>query len=159
MEPVGSLLKQYLESHNLRSDSGYPALFRGWRTVIHGQLVEHSRVLDVKNRVLIVEVDHPGWRQILLLQKVDILKKVHRLFPELEIADIKTVLIKDSKAPKIMTTAVSFAGASQKENKDHDEILTKSKINEEDDASTTDDRFRSILCSLYRQIVERSNSD
>lgn len=38
------------------------------------KLAAHSRVIDLKNGVLLIEADHPGWIQLLQLNKAFILK-------------------------------------------------------------------------------------
>ena len=158
MEPVGDLLKRYLESRNLRSEHGYPALFRGWGTVIHGHLAQHSRVVDVKNRVLIVEVDHPGWRQIILMQKDDILRKIHHLFPELEINDIKTILFNDNRLYRKPEADFATAEGKNRAEEDPGKSEKGTETYKENVAATKDEKFRSTLHDLYMQIVERSRN-
>ena len=43
------------------------------------QLASHSRVADLKNGILLVETDHPGWSQMLQLHKKFILTGMNRL--------------------------------------------------------------------------------
>jgi hypothetical protein len=52
-------------------------------------LAEHSRVYEVKNRNLFIEVDHPGWMQLLFMKRPQILRSVKRKYPALNIRDVK----------------------------------------------------------------------
>lgn len=46
---------------------------------------EHSRVIDLKNGILLIEVDHPGWQNLIQFYKKFILKGFEFSFPELKI--------------------------------------------------------------------------
>ena len=48
-------------------------------------LVSHTKVIDLKNGILLVETDHPGYIQILQMYKSYILRGLKQKYPELEI--------------------------------------------------------------------------
>lgn len=62
-----------------------------WKKIItsismNGQnIYEHSRVIEIKNNILLVEADHPGWIQLLQGHKNYILKGLSMYAKELEI--------------------------------------------------------------------------
>lgn len=49
------------------------------------KLAGHSKIVDLKNGILYVEADHPGWIQMLGNYKKYILKGINSKFPELKI--------------------------------------------------------------------------
>ena len=49
-------------------------------------LLDHSRIIDLKNGVLLVEADHPGWISLLQLHKKFILKGMNMYLPNVEIS-------------------------------------------------------------------------
>lgn len=51
-------------------------------------LYTHSRIIDLKNGVLLVEADHPGWIQLLQMHKNYILKGLQKASPNLKINTI-----------------------------------------------------------------------
>lgn len=51
-------------------------------------LYSHSRVIDLKNGILLVECDHPGWIQTLRLYQKYILTGLKRGVPELKISSL-----------------------------------------------------------------------
>ena len=55
----------------------------------------HSRVKELERGLLMVEVDHPGWIQILQTKQRQLLKAVQRKFPELNIRAIAFRLGRD----------------------------------------------------------------
>ena len=48
-------------------------------------LVSHTKVIDLKNKVLLIETDHPGYIQTLQMYNSYILKGLKQKVPELEI--------------------------------------------------------------------------
>ena len=65
-----------------------------WRQVVSSingngsQIADHSRLVDYKNGVLLVETDHSGWTQLLQLNSKYILKGLKMKFPQLEIKSL-----------------------------------------------------------------------
>lgn len=60
---------------------------RSNRNPLEGQnLAEHTRVKDLKNGVLFVESDHPGWTQLLKMYEKFILIGMQRALPQLYIS-------------------------------------------------------------------------
>lgn len=48
-------------------------------------LADHTRVVDFKNGILLIESDHPGWIELLQLHKSFILKGLNMSMPQLKI--------------------------------------------------------------------------
>ncbi|MBA7621137.1 hypothetical protein ES703_28494 [subsurface metagenome] len=89
MKKAGEILKSLLDEEGKRNAHLYSSFFRGWQKIVGTSLAEHSRVYDIKNKILLVEVDHPGWLQRLHFKKRAILRLVRKLYPELDIHDLK----------------------------------------------------------------------
>ncbi|MGL4986535.1 MAG: DciA family protein [Treponemataceae bacterium] len=65
------------------------------KITIDGQrLADHSRIHDLKNNMLIIEVDHVGWIQVLQFHKKFILKELKKT---VSILEIKTLSFKLNK--------------------------------------------------------------
>lgn len=41
----------------------------------------HSKLLDIKHQTAVIEVDHPGWSQQILLNKKYILRNFQKISP------------------------------------------------------------------------------
>ena len=48
----------------------------------------HSRIRELERGVLLVEADHPGWIQLLMMKQAELLAVVKRRYPELDIQGI-----------------------------------------------------------------------
>ena len=51
-------------------------------------MASHSRVVDLKNNMLLVEADHPGWINLIQFHKAYILKGLQMKFPDLKIKSL-----------------------------------------------------------------------
>jgi hypothetical protein len=69
--------------------------FASWERAAGERLSAHSRPVDVRNGIVIVEADHPGWVQLLQLDQRRILEAIKRSFPELGITGIAFKTAKD----------------------------------------------------------------
>ena len=87
MNVFGNIERKDLENSN--------KILKVWRTVIESinnqnakKLSAHSRIIDLKNEILLVEVDHPGWIQLLQIYQKYILTGIHRNIPDLKISSL-----------------------------------------------------------------------
>ena len=62
------------------------------------QLADHSKILDLKNGILIVETDHPGRIQLFQMYKNYIQKGINKNLPDLQ---IKNIVFKLKKTDKV----------------------------------------------------------
>lgn len=51
-------------------------------------LIGHTKIIDCKNGMLLIEVDHPGWIQILQMQQKSILNEINKKFEKKTITGI-----------------------------------------------------------------------
>ena len=92
LKKAADILKAVLGDQAARQGENWSSFFRGWAAIAGDDIAAHSQVKDVKRGSVIVEVDHPGWLQMLQLEKAAILKSIQGHYPELEIRDIRCFL-------------------------------------------------------------------
>ncbi len=69
-------------------------ILKYWRIVVESiygngkKLAAHSKVVDLKNGILLIETDHPGWSQLLHTSQNYILKGLKRYIPNVEIRSL-----------------------------------------------------------------------
>ena len=88
MEKAGDILKQLLDTKQRQNAAHYSSLFKGWEGMVGAPMDQHSWVKDIVNNILLVEVDHPGWMQMLFFKKRQILSSLKKAYPDLAISDI-----------------------------------------------------------------------
>ncbi len=92
MKKVGELLKEYLREKGWLSSNPYEPLFREWKRIAGESLAAHARLVDVRDGILLVEVDHPGWLQMLQLGKAALLAAARRAAPQANVEGIRVRL-------------------------------------------------------------------
>ena len=120
-------------------------------------LADHSRIIDLKNGILLVETDHPGWTQLLQLHKKYILKGLHTNFPQLKI---------DSLAFRLAGSSVTLSYIKNKKNEEakkqfikgieEEEIILKKKGfgNENPDKKTEKEALPDDLKNLFDSLKQ-----
>ena len=80
---ISSVWKDILCSIQNRSSDNY-----GIKNNLGRKLADHTKIIDLKNEILIVETDHSGWIQTLQLYNRYILRGLKKNFPKLSIKSI-----------------------------------------------------------------------
>ncbi|MCX7031165.1 MAG: DUF721 domain-containing protein [Spirochaetes bacterium] len=89
MRKVGDVLRDFLKERGWPAEDPYAPLFRGWEEIAGPDLGSRSRVVEVEDGVIVVEVDHPGWLQMLQLKKRSLLKAARQAVPRGRIEDLR----------------------------------------------------------------------
>lgn len=89
MEKAGDIIKKYFETLNIDKKTGTVSIFRGWNAIVDSGLASHSKVIEIEKSVLFVKVDHPGWAQTIIFKKKNILRKIKKKYPNLNVKDIR----------------------------------------------------------------------
>jgi hypothetical protein len=95
MERARDALNRFFNLYNLQAGRDWSEFFSGWVKLVGEDLASHTRVFDVKNGALIVEVDHPGWMQLLQLRRQSVLAEVGRRYPQLGIRSMQMRLVRE----------------------------------------------------------------
>lgn len=133
------LLVKTFENISFSTSNNAYSVLDGWKKVLckiksnknpyEGQnLAEHSKVVDLKNEILIVEVDHPGWMELLQLHKKFILKGLNMNMPNLKIKNIAFKL--KSKNDDFLNNKISEEESifkMQKKIEDEEKIINSSE--------------------------------
>lgn len=74
----------------------YVALHQNWQSLVGMDLAAHSEPVDIRRDALVVELDHPGWMQMLQMQERRLIERLRREFPELAIKTLQMRLRNES---------------------------------------------------------------
>ncbi|HUW69792.1 MAG TPA: DUF721 domain-containing protein [bacterium] len=89
---------------------GWSNFFGFWGKAAGPNLAAHSRPVDVRNGIVFVEAEHPGWIQLLQMNQHRILETIRIAFPELGISGIAFRLAKDGSVPGTALAGAARAG-------------------------------------------------
>ena len=88
MRKVDDLLQQFLDRIGRSDGAPYIGLFRGWRRIVGDRIADHAEPVDIRGSALIVEADHPGWVQMVMMSQAQILRQLKARYPELGITGL-----------------------------------------------------------------------
>ena len=95
MRKADDLIQRFLDSiGQTQEGSLYVGLFRSWQPIVGERIAAHAQPVDVRGHSLVVEADHPGWVQMVMMQRSRIIGELSRRFPQLEITGL-TVRVAD----------------------------------------------------------------
>ena len=103
MDQIGEFLKQLLDKNEIALNNNYNSFFKSWDKIAGERLSDYTKVKDISNNQLIIEVSHPGWLQMFQFEEQKILKKIRKEYPELKIKTIKLILKERTEKNKSAT--------------------------------------------------------
>jgi hypothetical protein len=112
MKTAGSILSALFDEQFMKKAEGVSKLFDSWTDITEkngiAAAAAHSRIKDLDRGILLVEMDHPGWKQILQTKQSKLLNDFRRRFPELDISGLSLMLGSQTsgEAQEAETTAV-----------------------------------------------------
>jgi hypothetical protein len=163
MKTAGEILSVLFDKQFVEKAQGYSKLFDSWEDITAKNGIAaasaHSRIKDLDRGILLVEMDHPGWKQILQTKQSKLLNDFRLRFPEMDISGIS-----------LMLGSGSPSGESQQEEETEVETVEiqteQSRIIEEPPARTAepavqgydaieDNDFKEKLKKLGQTIAEK----
>jgi len=138
----------------------WSSFFGFWSRAAGENLAAHSRPVDVRNGIVFIEADHPGWIQLLQIDQDRILETIRRSFPALGISGIAFRMAKDGSVPGTTcrgTEPLVSPGAEREPAGDRAREATMPTV-EQTLQGVADDSFRGILSSLAGTL-EAENRD
>lgn len=148
MRKADELIEKFLDSLGNKGGSVYVDLFKSWNQIAGDRLAAHAQPVDVNGKSLVVQTDHPGWSQMVIMNRSRILKQLARRFPELGLTGITVHLASDLHSAESHDTAdtplpVENAPAPRPPSADETEALEK----------IADAELRSVLGRLRDEIA------
>jgi len=96
MKTAGDVLSKLFNESFVKKAHSYSKLFDSWPDITekNGMTAAsaHSRVKDLKNGILLIEMDHPAWKQVLQTKQSKFLNDFRIRFPEMGIVGISLML-------------------------------------------------------------------
>ncbi len=88
MKKAGEIISLIFQNKDFSKAKEYSELFTGWNDIVGERIAAHSNIKELEKNVVIIEVDHPGWLQIIQINQYKILVKLKKKYPELKIIGI-----------------------------------------------------------------------
>jgi predicted nucleic acid-binding Zn ribbon protein len=96
MKTAGEILSTLFDEGFMKKAQGASKLFDSWADITEKNGIaaagDHSQIKDLEKGILLIETDHPGWKQILQTKQSKLLHDFRYRFPELNIEGISFML-------------------------------------------------------------------
>ena len=155
MKTAGDILSALFDERFIKKAQGYSKFFESWKDITEkngiAAAADHSRIKDLDKGIVLVEMDHPGWKQILQTKQSKLLKDFRIRFPQLDISGISLILgngeqSETGKAEKSSNIDNNHSANAQL-------VFEKTAIKGFD--AIKDDGFKDTLKKLGQTIAER----
>jgi len=103
MKKAGDVLLTLFDQKFVTKAQGYTNLFDSWTDITAkngiAAAAAHSRIKELERGIVLIEMDHPGWKQILQTKQSKLLNDFRIRFPDMNIVGI-SLLLGSGKLPK-----------------------------------------------------------
>jgi hypothetical protein len=110
MKTAGDILSALFDEGFVKKAHEYSKLFASWADITAKNGItaaaDHSSIKDLDDGILLIEMDHPGWKQILQTKQGKLLNDFRRRFPELNISGISLMLGRSEPRTAVSQTSV-----------------------------------------------------
>ena len=159
MKTAGEILSTLFDERFMKKAQGYSKLFDSWTDITAKNGIaaasDHSRIKDLDRGILLVEMDHPGWKQILQTKQTKLLNDFRRRFPELNISGISLMLGRSEPQAEKETKTAEEPPAQEAETS----VAAEEPSNHEFEAkgydAIHDEDFKKTLKKLGQSIAAR----
>ena len=126
-------------------------------------LYSHSRIIDLKNGILLVEADHPGWIQTFRMYQKYILTGLKRGVPELKISSMAFRLRGTDAELHSQISEEKIRDEMKSRIEKDDEVLRKfdekNRLNSSAEKNSENSGEKKEIPENLRQILDRLKSD
>jgi len=96
MKTAGDILSALFDKRFVEKAQGFSKFFNSWTDITAkngiAAAADHSRIKDLDRGVVLIEIDHPGWKQVLQTKQTKLLNDFRIRFPDLNISGISLML-------------------------------------------------------------------
>jgi len=96
MKTAGDILSALFDKRFVEKAQGFSKFFNSWTDITAkngiAAAADHSRIKDLDRGVVLIEIDHPGWKQVLQTKQTKLLNDFRIRFPQLDISGISLML-------------------------------------------------------------------
>jgi hypothetical protein len=154
MKTAGNILSALFDEQFMKKAEGVSKLFDSWTDITEkngiAAAAAHSRIKDLDRGILLVEMDHPGWKQILQTKQSKLLNDFRRRFPELDISGISLMLSRQNNGE---AQEAETAAAVEEEFTEPEQAAVEPAVRGYD--AIKDEAFKETLKKLGQSVAAR----
>lgn len=160
MKKAGDILKTFFDRSVLAEGEKYLRFFGAWDEIVGPDISAHAKAVDIVHSSVVVQVDHPGWLQMLQLRENNVLQALHRRFPDLKITGMRYRLVDPGHFSAPESENVDLTKQKPRTNLETDtknvhETAGKASTTQDLQAVTDQEALNAISDDTLRQGLER----
>jgi len=160
MKTAGDILSALFDEGFVKKAKGYSKFFDSWEDLCAKNGIAsasaHSRIKNLDRGLVLIEMDHSGWKQILQTKQSKLLNDFRIRFPELDISGISLMLSscepQQEEETKVETVEAQIERPA---------VVEQSRIIEELPKgldAIEDENFKEMLKKLGETVAEREKN-
>ena len=159
MKRVGDLIPVIFDEKFIEKTKGYSAFFSCWEDLMVKNGIAaaagHSWIKSAEKGLVWIEVDHPGWKQILQTKESKLLHDFRYRFPDMGISGISIVLCKaGTDNREQITVNREERGGQRAESREQSEERGES-ASASPATETGGDKYGAIMDEALRALLDR----
>ena len=87
--PIKALLSDYLKGSDFKEINNIINLNKSWEKTVGKTISKHTEIVSIKNGKISIKTSNPIWRNELTFQKEELLNRLKKEEPELNINEIE----------------------------------------------------------------------
>lgn len=92
IKKLSDLIVSYSDKLQLFEQHKALDIYHSWEYIVGEKIAPHSRLVDINKNTAIIETDHTGWCQQILLKKKQIIQNFQKKYEELGVQNIAVVV-------------------------------------------------------------------
>jgi len=164
MKTAGDILSALFDEQFMKKAQKYSKFFDSWKDITAkngiAAAADHSHIKDLDRGILLIEMDHPGWKQILQTKQSKLLNDFRIRFPELDISGISLILGKSETDDDSQDSTPSVAAVAEPVEavEAAEEPYVLATVEKKDINTINDDDFKETLKRIGQSIADREKS-
>ena len=167
MKRAGEVISALFDEGLMKKAKSYSAFFSCWQNMTEkngiAAAADHSWVKNLERGIVWVEVDHPGWKQILQTKESKLLADFRYRFPDMDISGLSISLCKPGARPEITDNDPAAETTPSKKRPAAEPPANTAEFQPQGSAhreygydAIKDEAFKEILMRLERTIAEKN---
>jgi hypothetical protein len=158
MKRIGDLIPAIFDERFIEKTKGYSTLFNCWEDLMIKNGIAaaagHSWIKSTEKGLVWIEVDHPGWKQILQTKESKLLHDFRYRFPDMGISGISIVLCKPGNREE---SREKTQAERAKTSVDQKHTSVAAETGDVHYSTIKDEALKAVLERLEKRIAEREN--
>ena len=163
MKRIGDVLSAIFDENMVKKAKGYSVFFSCWKDLTEkngiASAADHSWIKSLERGLVWIEVDHPGWKQILQTKESKLLSDFRYRFPEMNISGLSIMLYRPGASDQHQEDPFneSIAETTAPQNSPPPEISKTLPAVKGYDA-IQDESLKKVLMGLEKSIIEKETN-